>query len=323
MSARKKRKTVEKGKSIPDYAPYQVIDLNESSMDESERAVTATRTGVRETINACRNYMFTTNNPVDADMPIWSAEIKRVVWQTEKGEEGTLHLQGYVELLTRKRITTLKKTVSWLARAHLEARRGTPKEAYDYCTKEDTRVDGPYYIGDWSPEQSSAKVSTLNEVAKIVMEGASIKDIITEYPAHYIRYNRGISALRSHAIQDTIPIHRDVYVAVIWGPHSGTGKTRISIDLAQKIYGEDPFFVDPSNGNSAWFNGYDNHKVIVLDDYRGWLRFTHLLRLLDGYKLRLDVKFGEAWSAWQLIIITSNISPDHWYQEGINPKPKP
>lgn len=44
-----------------------------------------------------RNYCFTLNNPTDREIEaLQAADTKYVVYQHERGENGTHHLQGYV-----------------------------------------------------------------------------------------------------------------------------------------------------------------------------------------------------------------------------------
>lgn len=60
----------------------------------------------------------------------------------EVGENGTRHLQGYVEILVPTRLGALKKVYP---KAHWEFSRGSSKENYDYCTK-----DGRFEtFGEW------------------------------------------------------------------------------------------------------------------------------------------------------------------------------
>lgn len=71
--------------------------------------------------------------------------VSYVVFGREVGENGTPHLQGYVEFKTRWDL--VRCTRSFLPRAHFEQRRGTPQEAADYCKKD----------GDW---EQSGEIST-------------------------------------------------------------------------------------------------------------------------------------------------------------------
>lgn len=52
----------------------------------------------------------------------------------EVGEEGTPHLQGYLECSSRMSLKTLKSHL--LDRCHLEVAKGNHKQNYDYCSKD-------------------------------------------------------------------------------------------------------------------------------------------------------------------------------------------
>ena len=71
---------------------------------------------------AARRWCFTVNNPTfaAADLPAFDHE-RFVAWQLEKGAEGTLHIQGYLESLKK---STLRQVKEWLPTAHFEAARG-------------------------------------------------------------------------------------------------------------------------------------------------------------------------------------------------------
>lgn len=63
--------------------------------------------------------------------------------QLEKGENGTLHIQFYVNYKDPKRFSAMKKID---AAAHWEVVK-VNNAAISYVLKEDTRVDGPYEFG--------------------------------------------------------------------------------------------------------------------------------------------------------------------------------
>nr|AKO71383.1 Replication associated protein [Banana bunchy top virus]AKO71384.1 Replication associated protein [Banana bunchy top virus]AKO71386.1 Replication associated protein [Banana bunchy top virus]WET17405.1 replication associated protein [Banana bunchy top virus]WET17408.1 replication associated protein [Banana bunchy top virus] len=87
-------------------------------------------------------WMFTINNP--ASLPVMRDEFKYMVYQVERGQEGTRHVQGYVEM---KRRSSLKQMRGFFPGAHLEKRKGSQEEARAYCMKEDTRIEGPFEFG--------------------------------------------------------------------------------------------------------------------------------------------------------------------------------
>lgn len=88
-------------------------------------------------------FVFTLNNPGDQPLEFDPNIVKYAVWQLEEGNNtGTPHYQGYVELVRKRALSRLHQLIPCLARAHIESRRGTAKQARDYCMKEDTRVAG-------------------------------------------------------------------------------------------------------------------------------------------------------------------------------------
>lgn len=73
---------------------------------------------------------------------------KRFIFQRERGvgdssdadeQGGTPHLQGYLELRKRTRLTQLKRLLP--PQIHWEGAKGTPEENVDYCSKPETRED--------------------------------------------------------------------------------------------------------------------------------------------------------------------------------------
>ncbi|NBK25961.1 MAG: hypothetical protein EOM68_28590 [Spirochaetia bacterium] len=90
------------------------------------------------------NVCVTLNNPsFNAEDLVFSEEhVSYAVWQLEKGEEGTVHIQAYVELKKKARYAQIVQRIPQLAGAHFEKRRGTAHEASDYCEKEVSREAG-------------------------------------------------------------------------------------------------------------------------------------------------------------------------------------
>ncbi len=84
------------------------------------------------------------------------------------------------------------------------------------------------------------------------------------------------------------PRDADVPNIVHWyyGP-SGAGKT---MAIKAAVMDQDAYWKSP---NDQWWDGYDSHETVVLDDFRGsWMKFTNLLRLLDSTPLRIQNKGG-------------------------------
>lgn len=98
-----------------------------------------------------RCWFFTWNNYTFddvCDIETWILERKaECVFQEEEGENGTPHLQGCFRLKSSIRFSTLKKRFPEI---HWEQCRDFVK-AKKYCSKEDTRIYGPYYYNMKKP----------------------------------------------------------------------------------------------------------------------------------------------------------------------------
>lgn len=71
--------------------------------------------------------------------------VRGCVYQQELGEGGYNHFQGYVRFKSRKRFSTVKRL--FCRDGHFETCRN-PQASEEYCQKEDSRVQGPFYFGD-------------------------------------------------------------------------------------------------------------------------------------------------------------------------------
>lgn len=83
----------------------------------------------------------------------------------------------------------------------------------------------------------------------------------------------------------------------------------------ERCEGAEPFILCTSNSKCVWWDGYDGQKAIVIDEFYGsWMRYSVLLRVLDGHPYRLDVKGAFTWANYDLVIITSNSPIGSWYK---------
>ncbi len=252
------------------------------------------------------NWLFTINNPTGADWstirnPDWC---KYTMYQLELGENCTSHIQGYVELKTAKSLKGVKKI---LPTAHWEERRGTQEQAIKYCSKKETRVDGPFEQGE---KKEQGRRTDLEQIATdIIVEGKTISEIAKEYPVPYIRYCKGLIALKQEFMMErsTTP---DVWW--VWGA-TGAGKSKWASEQKGTLYWK------PLPGK--WWDGYTQQDVIILDDLRkDCFKFHELLRLLDKYPLRAETKGGWVNINSPKIVITSCFKPTDFYEgrEDIN-----
>lgn len=144
--------------------------------------------------NVRSNYWcFTINNPSPGDVTQLLELVKKaiagyVVVGYEQGDEKeTLHLQGYIELAVRKRMGAVKGLAPCLRRAHLEKRRGTSKQAADYCKK-----DGNFSEAGEMSETHQGKRSDLDQLRDLVASGVTnMREIYDECNAAF-RYPQAV-----------------------------------------------------------------------------------------------------------------------------------
>ena len=96
---------------------------------------------------------------------------------------------------------------------------------------------------------------------------------------------------------------------------TGTGKTKRAYEVALELADGDGD-IWWANGSLKWFDGYDGHSVAILDDFRpDWAKLWFMLRLLDRYPMRVEVKGGfRQWVA-DHIFITCPKPPEECYLE--------
>lgn len=95
-----------------------------------------------------KNWCYTLNNPTLVDenkittLYASTENITYHCYQTESGDNGTRHIQGFIQL-EKKKAMHLTKRYFENDTVHLEVARGTSLQASEYCKKPESRVEGP------------------------------------------------------------------------------------------------------------------------------------------------------------------------------------
>lgn len=253
-----------------------------------------------------RNVCLTLNNYSDEE---YEAIIKAECSYLIVGKEvcpstGTPHLQMYAEFSNGKTLTAIKKHFK-TNRLHIESRRGTAKQASQYCMFEDypenTKLNEYVEFGEIS--QQGARTDWTRAVQDL--SDKSITDVVMEQP----QLLPCIRALERYKQLSLEPIEREVEVIVLYGD-AGSGKTR-------GAYTADPDLFSKPTGD--WWDGYSGESTILLDDFYGTIKYCEFLKVLDRYKYRVPVKGGFVGARWNKVFITSNKHPSEWYGVGLTP----
>lgn len=243
-----------------------------------------------------------------------------VTWQVEQGSSGTRHLQGY--LVTKENPKNRRGfTMKWVkdtfgAKPHFEARIGTHDQAVAYANKIDTRIAGPWTLGEFKSlevhqkEVGARRVkSTLLDVKAAIDAGATDRELYATHFGSMLRYKGAFDNYRLAMVEDDRPQPK---VLVLWGP-PGTGKSHTAKKICDNNGGG--HWWRAGNGTNDWWDGYDpaRHPVVVLDDFKGGIRYTTLLRMLDKFPMQVEVKTSTKQFIPKIIVITSNSPPNEWY----------
>ena len=255
-------------------------------------------------------WCFTWNNPTHKNLfPDGLPEaISYLVYQLERGKEGTPHLQGYVYFSKQATFNTVKQmefktpdgaSVFPFRQAHLEVAKGKPEHNKAYCTKADTRVEGPWELGNCPGGQGDR--SDLREAAVELQRTGDIRSID---PAIFLKYASGCLKLAALAP----PPRRDnLKVITIVGP-SGIGKSYAVHDLYPDVY-----VVNMGNAG-LWWDGYTGQSAVLFEEFKGQVQLQKMLQILDPYPLRLEIKGGLVPARFSIVFITSNTMPSEWYE---------
>nr|QXP07604.1 MAG: replication associated protein [Arizlama virus] len=230
-------------------------------------------------MSRARTWCFTLNNPTDYLDFTKHPSVTYAIYQTESGEQGTRHYQGYIEVSKATVLSTMKKMIPG---AHFEQRRGTREQARDYCMKEDTRLDGPYEYGDFGSKKPGTR-NDLKAACDIIRDGGGLKRVAEEFPDVLAKYSRGLAVVEEYLRPPPLPPKYslgdfnhpplDLTLPVLLVGPTGCGKTQFA-----KAHFEHPLLVRHLDALHK-VNGADG---IVFDDMCfSHLHFTAIMVLLD------------------------------------------
>lgn len=263
-------------------------------------------------------WCFTINNPDIDRLPLWD-DLAYRVYQLEKGENGTVHFQGFIIFKKRMYRVSVSK-LKGLERAHLERMKGNAVQARQYCMKEDTRQDGPWEDGcpwsDLEPTLGAGKRTDLLKLKELIDSGASLKEV---YDSDFNSCAHSYKFLKEYKFQKELAEAnniRPLEVILYWGV-AGSGKT-----FRAFTKNPDAYILHKSN-NGMWWPGYDRQKTVIFDDFDGtWMPISTLLRLLDVYPMHVEDKGSSMPACWTKVIITTNLPIEDWYPDAYQKCPE-
>jgi len=216
--------------------------------------------------------------------------------QLESGEEsGYLHWQLFVVLGKQGRLGTIKSIFG----DSVHAERTKSSAAETYVWKEETAIIGTRF------ELGSRKCNRNNVKDWADIRKKAIEGNLEEIPPDV--YVRCYHALKRISVDHVRPNIREVRCRVFIGP-TGCGKSHTAWQQA----GLDAYPKDPL---TKFWDGYQGHENVVIDEFRGIVSISHLLRWLDKYPMLVEIKGSATVLKAINFFITSNLHPRKWYPE--------
>jgi len=210
---------------------------------------------------------------------------------------GTPHLQGYIYFENAKSINVVRKKLSG---ANVDVAKGSAEQNKVYCSKE-----GDYVEEGEIPKQG--KRVDLDRIKDEVMNGKKVDDIAVENPDTFHKYGRTLSKLEDIAFRKK---YREWMTMGYWywGP-TGVGKSH----KAYEGFTPDTHYVWKLNDNN-WQDGYTGQKIVIINDFRGEIKYNELLNLLDKWPHWIPRRGREpAPFLAEKVIITSSLRPSDIY----------
>lgn len=319
-------------------------EQSEERMVETKQAETKTAEANLPAIQS-RKFLGTLNNPkewgYDQDKVIRLlselAGCRYIALAEEIGaQEHTPHLHIFVVYKNPKALSTMINTVP---KVHWDPCRGTIEQNRDYVFKQGKWVDSekgttalPETQREWGElpseceEFPSRKSDVMDAINEMIEEGLSPSEIMGMH-AGYCEYADTIR--RAYILRKAadVPPVRNVNVHYVVGA-SGSGKTYTYKRLCDRFGDCDVYLVtDYANDMTAAFDRYQAEKTIVMDEFRGNVRFSTFLNLTDKYRCDIHARYASTMALYSEVYITSIYPPEKLYEnlvetasQGIDPR---
>lgn len=248
------------------------------------------------TTSRSRSWCFTLNNYTEADQQfLQSVPAAYLCYGQEIAPStGTPHLQGYMYLKEAKTLQAMKTMMG--QRYHLEVRKGTTKQAIDYCKKDGLFTEfGKITIRD-------AKDDSWTDVIRLA-ESGDMTTLKEEYPRIFLTHFKTIMSIRAF---NSTPLDGALQHEWWYGP-TGTGKSR-------KAWTDYPNHY--SKAVNKWWDGYYGEDVVVIEEWepKNEMTAAKLKIWADRYPFPAEIKGGTLTKVRPTkIIVTSNYTIDECF----------
>ncbi len=225
-------------------------------------------------------------------------------FQIEKGGNcETTHIQGFITFKNPMTWSTFK---NYFPCAHFNKCISSNTDCKQYCSKQDTRIEGPFEDGEFTEERAR---SDCKEFYQAVVSGVDKFQLAEINPRLFMQQYRNIDTMRyEYLSSEFAKKDREVEVTYIYGPPE-TGKSRYVYNKYgySKLYSVDDYRRGP-------FDDYCGEDVILFDEFKGQIDCTQMNRLIDRYPVKLPCRFRNKQACYTKVYIVSNLSLAQLYE---------
>lgn len=229
-----------------------------------------------------------------------------MVFQLEEGKEnGYRHYQIFVQFPSATRLSSIRKSFNskGFSIQFIAPRQFSVSSCLAYCSKESTRIEGPWSHGEAKLPATDSKQLLLEAEQQLSDGTTSVATLLLnpETRSACRRHLNYLRAIEEAALKDKwSKTDRDVTTHLLYGPPR-TGKTW---SLTHSLYTyEDVYRV--TDWKNPW-DSYQGQKVLILDEFAAQPDFHLLCQILEGYPLELPARYMNKWAAWNEVWIISN-----------------
>lgn len=116
--------------------------------------------------------------------------------------------------------------------------------------------------------------SDITAVTDVMLGGASMQEVASEFHTQYVQYNRRLKTWRRSMQIDRVRVFKTkitIFIGEIG--ESGTRKSRCAAEIAKNCTSS---FYKP---RGPWWDGYEGQQVVIIGDFYGGIPYDEILKV--------------------------------------------
>ena len=260
-----------------------------------------------------RKWLITINNPQEKgleaeDIPkkLDGRTIQYYCFCEEISSTGTPHIHIFICTKSPMRFTTLQRIFPG---AHIDPALGSCLENRAYLLKEgkweetekaETKVEGSFREFGQMPTERIKKPSTNEEIVERIKDGASVLEIIEEFPEKAMQV-KNIKAIRAEYVAEKNNSEkRNVKTTLVTAPKSFDA---IGLVFQKHRFSDVCRITNYGKAKGISFDTYVAQNTIVFDNFDEQIPLEDLVIYLGDYPVTLPARYEDRTAAYETVYI--------------------